>query len=757
MRNRLMSVTAALLLASAGTVMAQQEPPSGGATASLTGSVDIGFRATSTTGDEARYERYRDLRNGAYTNIVFGKETSSYLFDVEAQNVGYRDQRYAGQYRNSKFNFSFLWDSIPLNYSYISSTPWVEAQKGVWTLDTAARTAVQNKQPGVVGIPANAAQAGQASIYRALAKPFDLQQRRDTAGFNLTYEATPDIGIDVAFSTTHKSGYQPFGMSFAFNNANELPLPLDNRTNDFSVAVEWARPQGMFRASLDRSMFSNQYNQIEWDNPLRVTDFNNGLAPPLGPYDPSGYSNGNGPATGRISSFPDSTMTVVSFMGLYKMPRRTTVNGTVQVIDQNQNDTLIPWTTNSVINQPLVWAAFPELAQLERTTAEAKVRAVNALINFSSRPTGMLGFNAKYRHNTHANVSRPFNATEYVRFDAVPEETGSETEGHDIVRDTLDATVSLNVIPQATLRVGYGLDNFNRSGRAYNDMRDNAFRVTLDSMGHAFFSARVGYELVKRTGYGFSEMAIEDGGAQPGLRFYDEANRDRNRLNALVTLTPLATIDVTGSVAYGKDTYGGPGLEFGLLDNKNTSYNIGVNFTPMDTVVLGANYGRDSYNAFQKSRNANPPPDPSWTDPSRDWTLTNDEKVNNFDLYLDLIQVIKKADIRFAYDYSDSDNSFLHGGPRIPALAAIGQFEALPDVTNKWQRLTVDVKYMVTAKIGAALGVWYEKLDITDYATIDLPGQPGVPRVDYLGEISTGYGNRPYKGTTGVFRLIYLF
>ena len=62
-----------------------------------------------------------------------------------------------------------------------------------------------------------------------------------------------------------------------------------------------------------------------------------------------------------------------------------------------------------------------------------------------------------------------------------------------------------------------------------------------------------------------------------------------------------------------------------------------------------------------------------------------------------------------------------------------------------------------TSKVGVGLGYWYEKLGVSDYATIDLPGQPGTPRIDYLGEISTGYGTRPYKGNTAFLRLLYLF
>ena len=69
MRNRLTIATAALLLAVAGRAGAQQTPPPAPAPTpplgALTGSIDFGARITSASGDAARYERYRDLRDGA--------------------------------------------------------------------------------------------------------------------------------------------------------------------------------------------------------------------------------------------------------------------------------------------------------------------------------------------------------------------------------------------------------------------------------------------------------------------------------------------------------------------------------------------------------------------------------------------------------------------------------------------------------------------------------------------------------------------
>src|SRR4029453_18903370 len=79
-----------------------------------------------------------------------------------------------------------------------------------------------------------------------------------------------------------------------------------------------------------------------------------------------------------------------------------------------------------------------------------------------------------------------------------------------------------------------------------------------------------------------------------------------------------------------------PGELFGLHESTNRSVTFGVDAHPSNVVSFGASYGRDSYGSFQLSRNANPPPDPTWTDPARDWTLDNDDSITTANVYLDL-------------------------------------------------------------------------------------------------------------------------
>ena len=800
MRIKFTVITAALLLASASFAWAQGvaqvpvlSPPQTKISADSLGWIDFGFRGTSVSGDEARYERYRDLRDGAYSALSFAKQTDTKIYSVSAFNVGYHDQAYRGDYNNGRLRAYALFNGIPTNFSYLTSTPWTSTINGDnvnFALDDAAQNAVQSKQPGVVGVPQNVANLGTRSIYVGLAQPFDLQMQRNTTAAGLSYDLTSNLNLIFNYAATKKTGTMPWAASFAFNNANELALPLNNLTNDTSLAAEWNFTDGMIRAAWDGSWFNNSYNNITWDNPLFLTDFNNGKTPPNGPYDPSGYSNGNGPAFGRMAMPPDNSMNVLSAMGLYRMPAHSTLNGQVSFTDMRQNDSLIPWTSNPLIAQPAVYALFPNLAQLPRNSAQAEVKGLNALFNFNSRPNRIFAFQMRYRFNDHNNETPAFDGVEYVRFDAVPEETGGETEQFDIRRRTLDANAIIHVLPSTAVKVGYGFDSLNRTGRAFSDTTDDIFRLSVDTMQLQWMQVRGSYEHIVRVGSGFSSDALEDGGSQPGLRFYDESDRTRDRGSILLTFTPWSMMDVTFQYAGARDVYGGEGHEFGLMDTHNQTYNIGLNFMPKEHIAFGMNYGHDKYNAFQQSRNANPdcklnvPPCAdtvynSWTDPNRTWNLNNDEKVNNFNFYFDMLGAVKHTDIRIMYDFSDSDNAFLHGGPRIQELSTntaltpgdtapcsggvASCFIALPNVTNQWQRFTADVRYYFTQKIGVGFGYYFDKLDVTDFGTIDTNGSvgftpaTGVPRIDYLGEINTGYGVRPYNGSTATIRLIYKF
>ena len=756
-------------------------------------------------GDEARYERYRDFRNGLYTSFRLNRETTSHLFDGTASHVGYRDQRYNLSFRSRRVNVGFDWVSTPLNYFYDARTPFDRDQDDTLTLPDAAQVAVQGPTnattDGVVGVPCapggppaacgTPAQAAQAkanrSIYNDIAEQFELRHRRDTAAVGVNFMPTTAIDIDARFLSSRRTGEQPWGASFAFNTALEVPQPLDQRTNDVGLGASWAGQRATFRVGWDGSWFNNGIHSLTFDNPIRVTDFSNGLAPPAGPYDPSGYSNGNGAAQGRQAMAPGNMMHVVSGVGMYRLPGtwRSTLNGTVQLTSQTQNEMLIPWTTNSVINQTGVFAAFPGLVELPRPTAEAEARGINTLLNLSARPSRRVNLAVRYRYNERDVQTPLFDARHYVRFDAAPVDSASSvTHQFDTSRHVLDANASFTPVNWGTLRIGYGHEAIERHGRGFADVAENVVRLSFDTYTSQFFTVRASFDAGVRRGEGVVEthpvsetedllLITGEGGTQPTLRYYDEADRDRKRGSVVVTVFPRDTFEVYAQFAGTWDAFrpddevavdpSRAGELFGLHNQDVWSWNAGLNVHPTDVVAFGASYGRDRYHSFQRSRNANPPPDPTWTDPTRDWTLDNDDHISLFGAYVDILRALANTDMRFAYDLTDSNNSFVHGGPRVAALTAVDQFIPLPDVDHTWHRLTADVQYFFSSRVGVGLGYYFDKLDIADYNTIDSEGpvgfapQTGDPRIDWLGALTTGYGNRPYTGSTGYLRLLYRF
>src|SRR5688572_27889921 len=117
-------------------------PTAGSPDSPYTGGAEVGALFSSVDGDEARYSRYRDLRDGAYTNFGVQRATNTFMFDANAYHLGYRDQQYGVSFTGAKLDVGFNFTGIPLNYSYITRTPYVR-DGSTLTLDDAAQAAVQ--------------------------------------------------------------------------------------------------------------------------------------------------------------------------------------------------------------------------------------------------------------------------------------------------------------------------------------------------------------------------------------------------------------------------------------------------------------------------------------------------------------------------------------------------------------------------------------------------------------------------------------
>jgi MtrB/PioB family decaheme-associated outer membrane protein len=763
MRTRTITLIGALLLVSAGLAQAQnqQQPANGEAQTTATpassftptlGQFDFGYREDATRGDYARYSRFRDLRDGAFLDrFRFDKETQTSLFRAEANNVGYRDQRYFGEFRSiGKLNVSFEWDQIPLYYTGFTSSIYSNAGGGRLVIDDEIQRAIQNAPvvPAVPGITV-------AQVFRdreienglSQAQEYDLKSRRDMARFNMVYTLNRDTDVKFSLKNANRNGAQPyafaFGTSPGANPVVEFAAPLDDRTTDVKAALEFANAKGLLSVGYNGSWYDNQIPAIQFDNPLRITD----------------QLGGSGAAIGQAVWWPANTAFSVNATGSYKLPRRSRANATISFGRWSQDEPLYPPTLNTALVRPI---AIP------RTSADAEADIMSMVFGLTSRPIQNVWLNAKYRYYDYDNNTAHFGPVE--RFMGDTNFAGGETSGTGALdenepssfkRQNLDLDASYAPINFLTFGVGYGRENGDRTFRIYESTAEDTFRVTVDSTGNQYFTVRAKYEFSSRTGSGFDPHLLEEVGEQPETRHFDIANRDRSRTTVILSVTPVAYLSFNASVGAGDDDYDETG--FGLRDNENRNWSLGFDATPIDTVSFGVSYGYEKYTAYQYSRTANPD-SPQFFDPRRDWWLDTDDTVKTIMANLDLIKAFPKTDIRMGFDFNDGEAVYVYGLPANQTVFTTTPLQQLVPINNRLTGGYFDLKYFVRANVALGVAYEYEEYKVDDYSLdtdsvdrLDPRTPTTTPPGGFANTIYSGYLFRPYTAHTVWMRMTYLW
>lgn len=664
--------------------------------------VDFGIRGTvyGDNADRARYQRYRDLRNGPFADALrAGSTNEHWSFDVRADRVGYRDQRYTAAYNDfGKLKASFEWNQIPLFFSQDTATLYSSPSPGLFLLPDPLQAGLQNKTATL------ASAAGQASV-------FDLRLKRAIADARLTYSATPHLDFNVSFRNTQKKGAQPWAGTFGFSDAVELAAPVDTRTTDVGAAAEWTNDRGEVRVGYDSSFFRNDVTTLVWDNPLRITD-----------------SPTAGPVQGRMAIWPNSDLNSGSVSGLVKLPASSQATAYVSLGNWSQNDPLIPFTINT---------ALPAIA-LDRPATDAKARVTSTAFTFNTRAIDRVWINARFRSYDFDNRTPVFHVANTVSYDtsAVAFAEGG-TSPYSFTHKTFDLDVSWTPIAHGAFRAGYTREAVDQTFRSVDTTTENTLRLSADATGVGWATVRAVYEHAKRVGSGLDEQALDDIGEQVSLRQFDISDRASNRFSGIVILTPLSSLSLNATAFVGREDR--PGAVFGLRSNDNTGASVGFDLVPGSRVSAGASYEYEKYSALQASRQANP--GAQFDDPTRDWTTDSADHAHTFTASADLLKLWPRTDVRFAYDMSRAESVYIYGLVPNSTLPAVSQ---LPPVRNTRNRLSADARYSLTRRVGAGLTYWYEKYSVQDYAfnpsTLDSIAQPSF--------LMLGYLYRPYTANT---------
>jgi MtrB/PioB family decaheme-associated outer membrane protein len=564
-------------------------------------------------------------------------------------------------------------------------------------------------------------------------RPFDMKTRRYVAEGGIEYLASPNLTLRQNVRNIDRKGDIPFGGSFGHASFVETPQPIDYRTTDLDGDLEYTRGNALLRAGYAASSFSNHVTSLVFENPYRLTDTTSATS------------------AGRFALSPSNTVLGLNGMLSYRLPRRTRVTGYLSTSSlKDAGDPIIPMTINT---------ALP-VTPLDRPTVNGSARMNNANLTFTSRPSKYIAVDMRYKFYDYDNQTPEFVITQRVAYDAALQSlprTSSEPFG--LLRHTFDADVKYSPVTALSAGIGFSRIGEERTHRIFESTTDDVARVVVDSVGNRWFTLRTKLEHAERRGTGIGQGVVELAaiGEQTGMRHFDIADRNRNRVTLIGTATPIDNASLNVSVASGKDDY--LNSVFGLLDNRHRVYTIGTDLAPREQVTLGVSYAYEDYRALSRSRQASP--GAQFNDPSRNWSTDGHDRVHSILANAEVRKIAEKLDVRAGYDFSRARTLYLYGvGPIVDRTlpeetdviaSTLPPPTQLPSVLSETQRGTLDLLYAFAPKVDFGFTYWYDRYRVSDF-TLDAEANPTLDRGNAL---LLGYVYRPYTANTFFGRFIW--
>ena len=672
----------------------------------------FGGRFSSESGDPARFQRYQDIRDGIlFTDARVAREDPTGAWSVRgaADNVGWRDQRFFGEYRRvGRFVVSGFWNEIPQFYSVDTKTPYT-GSGGTLVLDDATQRRIQSGQANL-------------NAYVPIAPQFDLRERREIGDVRFKATPTPQLDVTASFTSQRHVGELPWGASFGFGNDVEVALPYNSRASDLSLGTEWTNGRQMLRVAYNGSWFDNHDDTLTWDSPLRVDD------------------STSAPGRGRMALWPSNSAQTVSVGGFSKFAHRTQFTGLISFGSWNNDEPLQPFTIN---------ATLPQL-QLPRANADAQAKIFSTNLNLVSRPTNDWRMSARLRVYDFNNETPHTSIPQFINYDTSV--TTSATGGPELYahsRTTFDADATWTGLLPLALTAGYTRNNSSHDFRIFEETGEDVLRLTADTVGSQWVTFRAQYELAGRSGSGLNEELLVQIGEQPDMRHFDVANRTRNRFTGQVDVVPNDVWTLSLSTGFGKDDY--DDSYFGLQQSTFRTFSIGADFRQPNGFGAGASYNYEHYEGDQRSRQASPgSTPPQETDPNRDWTVNSKERVDYVSIYAWPPRIGRNTEARVSWDYSHAKGTYFYaivpGGPLTPP-------NQLPDVFNKLQQLHLDVRHRISNRLAATVSYLYEPFRVFDFAF----DQSVVNSIVQPSSLVMGYIYRPYTAHSAVVGLRYFW
>jgi MtrB/PioB family decaheme-associated outer membrane protein len=643
----------------------------------LTGlDIEGGYRDIDGHRSSAKFQEYRVLEESPFLDhlrLSLESKDKRHYIDFTAIDSFKQDQSYlfrAGQYGG--YELEVFWDQVPHLLSTTGRTLFSTTHE-----DSTARLTLP---PGVASSVQAATPATRASVLAGFltnAAPVDLSFLTSKAGFRVKYSLSESLNMGVRYTFTQKDGTIPFGAGFGSPGGNvvELPTPLFQRTHQVEAKTEYARPGWNVGLGYAASIFDQGIENIVFDNPLSAT------------------SSSTASARGRTTMDPSNHAHNVFLSGGVSLPLRTRIAGKFSYGWRFQNQNFVSHTINPAL------AADPTLA-LSRRDLDGDIRTALVTINATSRPLAALPLtlSSGYRFYDFDNRSQEIEFPVHTVRDTSLTVDTRVNAPYSYTKHNAHLDAGYSLFRDLHVKLGYEWERWDRDPkvREVPTSNEHFLKTSLDYSPLEWLLLRAAYRRSWRDISNYNTQAhqshvvqeIEGGefglnlqGQSPLLRKFDEADRTRDRVEILASITPFETLNFTTTYSLLRDDFDQSSL--GLQESWGWSLGGDVTYSPFSWLSVFVNYMREEFKYDQLSRSrpvisnvstATPPAAGcAFTNPAAavsnvvcdfsdfNWRSLNRDKVDTYGVGADVNLIPKRLNFRLTYSFSDADtviNSF---------------------------------------------------------------------------------------------------
>jgi len=669
--------------------------------AEVNGTVELGVRGVGTNGDKARFQEFRDAREGFIGGMQVDALKGAYHLELDALNPGADDQSFqlkGGEYGNFKYKFNY--NEMTHNYGFDAITPYTGI--GTQTLvrvATPTDTSTWTKFDYAVDHKSYGGEL-ELSLHSPFYVTFGAEKREQT-------------GLRPYSALTYRNG--------GTRNYVELPEPISNSTDNLNMKAGYLGESITASVSGTLSSFKNdnKYFQGNFETFTNTASDNNVVLAP-----DNDYYRIAGDLSWRDLPLGSTLATGLSHANLNNSFSATDVYGA---------------------NTATILAATPFSGALNRTTFDGDIDYTNASIVLSSHPLDKLDTKIYYNYLERNNKSS------FISYGAASALTNNAKELLSYEKNTAGIDLGYRLPNKNKLEAGYeylkidrstALPAYTAAGNFYRyanpeSTTDDSVYVGLKNSALDWLTAKIRYKRLERN----SDLNI-DGVVAPTIYTtrFDATDKTMDEWKLSFDFYPVDSLDLGVNYTYAHNDYDWNNSS--RNDDKRQNVYFDATWRAAKAFSLNGFVGFEKTDIDVNHRTT--------------LALTPDRAEKTHDDFWTYglaanLEATDKLTLNLSWQYEKSD-----GAVDFTQLAATTYTNVTESDDYTKKRLEAKAIYAIDPKLKMTLGYLYEKLDYSDQGYLNYTNlvAGGGPNGDYLSGL---YANPNYEANIGYVMVAYGF